>query len=445
VSSSSVSEAGPGSAPSVRGPAHRDAPWADRLRAEARNHPGVYRFLGPRGEVLYVGKSVQVRTRLLSWLRGDDRKSAELLRVTHDVTWDYTGSEFDALLLEFRLIRALRPRFNVVHRRDRRFAWIRLTPEAAPRLVATLRPGAGGSARGGRRTERIFGPFPARRSLPRDLAELAATVGLRDCAGVTPMIFADQMSLWAPELAPGCARAELGSCPAPCAAGCSESAYQARVLEAVAFLEGRSDAPLATLEARMREAARREAFEIAARCRDRMERLARLRDRITETRRRIEELSFVYETGEEVEGEGRGSARGAGTGAGRGAGDRANDAGSTRRHHLVRQGQVLLSFDPAGGTGASGATPAARARLALRIREALRAPTPPLADLDDEAREELFLVTRWFRSHPEEKTRTTPITRYIAALKAGVETRLPPGERPPSGPVVPQSPEAGNG
>ena len=407
MSPSSSPGAGPDPVPAVRGPAWNGTPWANRVRAEAENHPGVYRFLGPRGEVLYVGKSVQVRTRLLSWLRGDDRKSAELLRVTRDVAWDYVGSEFEALLCEFRLIRELRPRFNVVHRRDRRFAWIRLTPEAAPRLVATLRPGAGGSGRGGRRTERIFGPFPARRSLPRDLAELATVVGLRDCAGTTPMVFADQMSLWTPDLAPGCARAELGSCPAPCAAGCSESAYEERVREAVAFLEGRSDAPLAMLERRMREAAGRESFEIAARYRDRMERLARLRDRIAETRSRIERLTFVYATGEEDGKEDGGAADGPGGPA------------STRRHHLIRRGQVLLSFDPAGEPATSGVTSTARARLAARIRDALRAPTPPLAELDDEAREELFLVTRWFRSHPLEETRTTTIPRYLAALEAG--------------------------
>jgi excinuclease ABC subunit C len=366
----------------------------ERVRAEARNRPGIYRFLGPRDEVLYVGKSVQLRARLLSWLRGDHRKSVELLRVTRDVAWEYVGSEFEALLHEFRLIRSVRPRFNVVHRRDRRFAWIRLTAESAPRLVATLRPGAGESRRGGRRTERIFGPFPARRSLPRDLAELASTVGLRDCAGTTPMVFADQLGLWAPELVPGCARAELGSCPAPCAAGCSESDYQARVREAVAFLDGRSDAPLETLESRMREAARQEAFEVAARYRDRMDRLTRLRDRITETRQRIERLTFVYETGSDGPAE-------------------------TRRHHLVRQGQVLLTFVPPALPAGSGPPFSDPAHLATRLREALRPPPSPLPDLDDEAREELFLVTRWFRANPEEEARTTPIARYLAGLDDG--------------------------
>ncbi|TVP43823.1 MAG: hypothetical protein EA350_13035 [Gemmatimonadales bacterium] len=365
------------------------APWAARVRAEARNRPGVYRFLGPRGEPLYVGKSVQLRNRLLSWLRGDDRKATELLRVTHGLEWEYLGSEFEAVLREFRLIRELRPRFNVVHRRDRTFAWIRLTAEPAPRLVATLRPGAGPTRRGGRRRERTFGPFPARRSLPRDLEALAAVLGLRDCAGSTPMHFADQVDLWGPSVEPGCARAELGTCPAPCAAGCSEDAYQARVNEAVAFLEGRSDAPLEALDARMLDAAEREAFEFAARCRDRIERLNRLRTRIVETGSRIERLTFVYETGSPTE---------------------------TPRHHLVRRGQVLFSFDAPGPGGGPPGRGSAGHDLASRIREAIRAPAPQLAGLDDEAREELFIVTRWFRTHPEEEGRTTPIPAYLSEL-----------------------------
>ncbi|CAN5820368.1 hypothetical protein BH23GEM11_BH23GEM11_12690 [soil metagenome] len=389
--------------PSVS-PRALSAPWAARVRAEARNRPGVYRFLGPRGEPLYVGKSVNVRNRLLSWLRGDDRKATELLRVTHGLEWEYVGSEFEAILLEFRLIRELRPRFNVVHRRDRTFAWIRLTAEPAPRLVATLRPGAGPTRRGGRRGERLFGPFPARRSLPSDLDALASVLGLRDCAGPTPMHFADQVDLWDAALEPRCARAELGTCPAPCAAGCSEAAYRARVDQAMAFLEGRSDAPLETLTDRMLNAAEQEAFEFAARCRDRIERLSRLRSRITETRALIEGMTFVYEA----------------TGSRDPSGAAARPVG-LQRHHLVRRGQVLLTFDAPDLHG--GSPDRDRARLAARIREALRAPAPPLASLDDEAREELFVVTRWFRTHPEEEGRTTPIPTYMAGLASGSRPR----------------------
>jgi excinuclease ABC subunit C len=366
---------------------------ATLVRGEAENRPGVYRFLGPRGELLYAGKSVRVRDRLLSWLRAREGKALELLRVTRHLEWDYVASEFEALLLELRTIRTKRPRFNVVHRRDRRFAWVRLTGEPAPRLVATLDPGAGSTRRGARRGERLFGPFPAHRSLPRALRELASATGLRDCAGNTPIHFADQVDLLGvllpPQLAPLCPRAELGTCPAPCAALCTEASYAERVREAVSFLEGDGDAPLERLTARMEAASERQSFEVAARLRDRIERLVGLRRTMVETATEIASLTFVYHPP-------------------------SAHPGALPRHFLLREGQILLAFDPPPPRD-----PDARARAAGTVARAFDVPGVPSARLDAGAREELFLATRWFRLHPGERAQTTPVPRYLARLDQG--------------------------
>ncbi len=364
------------------------APVLARIRAEARNLPGVYRFTGPRGELLYVGKSVRVRSRLLSWFRSGEGKGLELLRVTRGVEWEYVGGPFEAVLAEFRLIRAMRPRYNVVHRRERRFAWVRVTDGPAPRIVATPRPGAGGTRKGG---GRLFGPFPAHRSLPDALRDLAHVTGLRDCPDRTPIRFADQGDLFGDgnRSAPLCPRAELESCPAPCAGWCTEGEYAARVAEAVAFLEGRSEAPLERLEARMTEAAGRLAFEGAALTRDRRERLAQLREGILSTRRELEGLTFIYPTGD------------------------------PERHYLVVEGQVLGTFEPAAPDDDE-----ASAALARRIRELLERPARGAEALDPAAREERFLVMRWFRAHPDERARTVPVGSYLERL----DRALHPGE-----------------
>jgi excinuclease ABC subunit C len=366
-------------------PGRPEPAWARRVRGEAENRPGVYRFLGPRGEVLYVGKSVQLRTRLLSWLRGGDGKAAELLRVTREVAWSYRASEFEAILDEFREIRRLRPRFNVVHRRDRRFAWIRLTDEPAPRLVATLAPSSRSTRRGAGGGPRLFGPFPASRSLPRALDELAREAGLRDCAGDTPIRFADQGDLFpSPDSTPlPCPRHAFGTCDAPCAAGCTEAEYARRVGIATEFLRGESDALLRTLDARMREAAGRSDFELAARLRDRHQRLDGLRARIEASRQLLETLTFVYRKG------------------------------SPQRHHLIRHGQVLATFDPPPpGAGGLPERQGLRERLEGLLQDG---PLHP-ATLDDEAREELFLVARWFRDHPPEPESCLPVSDYLRGL-----------------------------
>jgi excinuclease ABC subunit C len=92
------------------------------VKERAENRPGVYRMLTTAGEVVYVGKSKQLRTRLLSYFRCafPEEKGARILREADRIEWDYTPSEFAALLEELRHIKRLRPRFNVAMKRDAR-------------------------------------------------------------------------------------------------------------------------------------------------------------------------------------------------------------------------------------------------------------------------------------------------------------------------------------
>src|SRR4026207_1211015 len=121
----------------------------------ATDRPGIYRMLSSDGEVLYVGKSKQIRTRLLSYFRcaypGD--KGARILRSAEKIEWEYTPSEFAALLQELRLIKRCRPRYNVAMMRDaRHYSFIKLTKGAAPKLLV-VRGASGDDA------SVYYGPF----------------------------------------------------------------------------------------------------------------------------------------------------------------------------------------------------------------------------------------------------------------------------------------------
>ncbi|TVP53817.1 MAG: nuclease [Gemmatimonadales bacterium] len=379
--------------PTTRTPPRPDpAPeLRQQVRAGAENRPGIYRFIGPRGELLYIGKSVRVRSRLLSYFRARRGKPLEILRVARRVEWEYVPTEFEALLKEFRLIRAFRPRFNVHHRRDRRFAWIKLTRETAPRLLATRRPIADGA--------RYFGPFPATRALPRTVRDLAHLLGLRDCPARTPMHYSDQLDLLAPPRTPGCARAELGSCPAPCAALVSRQAYQQGVEEAEAFLAGETDEPARRVRRRIERASTDRAFEVAALWRDRLERIERLRETLVDHRRYLDSLRFVYRVPTDP-----GRPRGV-----------SGDGPEARAHrvYLIIGGRVRLTFDEAP-TLPGRLPPAREDRQKSRIAAALDQATGEVPlPLDEEAREELFLVARWFRRRPEELERGCPPEAYI--------------------------------
>src|SRR3954470_14137008 len=108
------------------------------VKDTAADRPGVYRMLSSEGEILYVGKSKKVRTRLLSYFRCayPEEKGARILRSAEKIEWDYTPSEFAALLQELRLIKRFRPRFNVAMKQDaRHYSFIKLTGGTAPKLV----------------------------------------------------------------------------------------------------------------------------------------------------------------------------------------------------------------------------------------------------------------------------------------------------------------------
>ncbi|NCW45859.1 MAG: hypothetical protein EBV77_10445 [Gemmatimonadaceae bacterium] len=96
-------------------PAHRKQLRA-LVREGVENRPGVYRMLGPTGTVIYVGQSRVLRTRLLSYFRAKGRrnKAARILRHAFHIEWEYTNTEFGALLRELRLIKQYRPHFNTM-------------------------------------------------------------------------------------------------------------------------------------------------------------------------------------------------------------------------------------------------------------------------------------------------------------------------------------------
>jgi excinuclease ABC subunit C len=338
-----------------------------RVSAGAENRPGVYRFLGPSGEVLYVGKSIRVRTRLLSYFRAKrGEKAAEIAGHAHHVEWDYVPSEFASLLLEFRLIKRYRPPYNVEHKHDRSLCFLKLSREAVPRLVVVGLPGSDGAE--------YYGPLRGRTFVSHAVKVVSDLLELRDCASDTPMRLADQFQLFDVQQDPLCMRGPLGRCLAPCAGGCTKAEYQARAEEARAFLEGRSAKPLDMLRERIATAARRLQFEYAAELRDRLEALERLQFDVSDVARAVRDLSFLY------------------TVPGHGGEDRV---------YVVRRGSVRAELPAPRG---------ARERKALEAQaeELFSRPEPQTLGLRAHEAQEVLLVARWFRLHPDEHAHTTP-------------------------------------
>jgi excinuclease ABC subunit C len=340
------------------------------VRAGAKDRPGVYRMLAEDGEVLYVGKSKRVRTRLLSYFRAayPEEKGARIVREAHRIEWEYTPSEFAALLHELKLIKRFRPRFNVQMKRDaRHYAFIKLTRGGAPKLLVVR---GAGSEDGGV----YYGPFVGAERVGEAVRELNDALGLRDCPLDRKMYFADQRELFQlTPRTPGCIRYEIRKCLGPCVAACTVAEYDERVVLAKAFLDGADDGPMVALRAQMDGCAARLEFERAAAYRDKLRRLEALREQFARLRFAVETLSFVY-TVPGHEGE--------------------------DRVYLIRRGRVR--HEQAAPRGA-----AERRRLAERVAEVFGAGERESGAVPAHEIDELLLLSSWFRRFPAELGRAT--------------------------------------
>lgn len=355
--------------------ATRSAPAPDPglrefVRAHAENRPGVYRMLGPAGQVLYVGKSIRVRTRLLSYFRADrGEKAAEILGFTERLEWDDHASEFSALLEEFREIRRVRPPFNVQHKKERAVCFARIPREPAARILATTRPLDDGSE--------YFGPLLGAERVRSAVRVLVDALQLRDCPATTPLRLADQADLFGAVYQPLCARAEFHRCLAPCAAGCTEQDYAGRLEVARAFLRGETDEPLHRLQRHLDLAIQRWLFEYAAVVVERMEVLRGLRESLLRMERALGRLSALYTV----------------------PGHQGDD-----RVYILQRGLVRAELPaPRDRSG--------RRALRQRVDEIRRTPPPSPARIGPDGLAEMLLVERWFRRKPDEASR---LTRYAA-------------------------------
>jgi DNA polymerase-3 subunit epsilon len=227
-----------------------------RLADHLPNAPGVYLFRGRDHRVLYVGKSMNLRSRVKSYFYGDGRKKVEdLLAETVSVDGVACGSELESLVLEARLIRKHEPKYNRRGKTWRKYAYLRIDDaEAYPRIKVVRDPKGSGA---------FLGPFPS-----SHLARLAKEA-LED---VFPIRRCTKAMRASTRFAP-CALAEMHRCLAPCDGRVGPERYEELVRSLLSSLSTPGGL-LGTLEARMRDLAGQERFEEAALARDRLRALA---------------------------------------------------------------------------------------------------------------------------------------------------------------------------
>ena len=229
--------------------------------ASLPTQPGCYVMKDKSGEVVYVGKAVNLRSRVAQYFQersSDTRAFIPFLEeLLGDIEVVITPSEKDALLLENELIKEHRPRFNIKLRDDKNFISLRLsTTHPYPRLEVVRRIRKDGA--------RYFGPYSSASSIRETLSIVNRHFMLRTC---TDSVMSNRRR--------PCLQYQIKRCPAPCVYSVPGEEYQQSVEEVALFLEGKADELTRQLTGRMKDAAGKLEFERAAQLRDQLHAIER--------------------------------------------------------------------------------------------------------------------------------------------------------------------------
>jgi len=227
--------------------------------------PGVYLYKNAEGEVIYVGKAKNLRSRVASYFhqgRWEDSKTGTLVREAVDVDYIVVRNNKEALALENNLIKQRKPRFNILLRDDKTYPYVKLTlSERWPRVYVTRRLRKDGSA--------YYGPY-----FPANLAYRIVDLIHRNF--LIPSCKVD-LTRFHPR---PCLQYYIKRCLGPCVQDLTTpETYQEAVRDVKLFLEGRPTDLARSLQQRMEQAAVAEEYERAARYRDLISTVEQLQER----------------------------------------------------------------------------------------------------------------------------------------------------------------------
>ncbi len=241
--------------------------------SEIPTNPGVYLFKGASGEILYIGKASNLRNRVKSYFQGGEHpaKTSQLVARTRSIDWIVVNNEVEALLLENKLVKQYKPKYNIDLKDAKTFAYIALTKETFPRIFT--------SRKISRKLE-TFGPYTDGFTR-QDLQRLVVRVfRLRVCRKL-------------PKRA--CLNFHIGLCTAPCIGRVTADRYAQQVEQARSFLSGNYNWTLASLESLMQAAAKEQKYERALELRNQIASIRLLTERqIVDNDRSLDQDVMVF-------------------------------------------------------------------------------------------------------------------------------------------------------
>lgn len=213
--------------------------------------PGVYQYSDSQGKIIYVGKAKNLKKRVSSYFNKEhtDRKTTLLVAQIASINYTIVRSEHEALLLENRLIKNYKPKYNILLKDDKSYPYLQITNESFPRVITTRRKNVG--------EKDFFGPYTSKYFVRETIDFLHKSYPLRSCS----------LSLEPDRIENGkykeCLKYHLKLCNAPCRGWETEDKYNGYIDEIRDILRGNSREVIGQLLQQMSALAAEQRFEDA--------------------------------------------------------------------------------------------------------------------------------------------------------------------------------------
>ncbi|MFT7615533.1 MAG: excinuclease ABC subunit C [Candidatus Woesearchaeota archaeon] len=240
--------------------------------------PGCYIHKNKAGKIIYIGKAKNLRKRVSNYFQKNHEDEKTRLLVSHieDTEYIITNTEVEALLLESKLIKQHKPKYNIDLKDTERYAWIKITDEEVPRIITARRKTRDGE---------YFGPFVDGYARVMVIKTLNEAFQLRTCKVLPKTV---------------CLQYHIGLCSGPCQEKISLADYTKRIQHARKYLKGDVKEVLDQLQTEMKLFAKKNNFELAKTRRDQIQSIEKLQQRqVIDTQKEYDQDVIGFSTDNE--------------------------------------------------------------------------------------------------------------------------------------------------